>query len=130
MTSASADGDRPISDGLFRSLLDGAADGLFIIDPKTGRIRAANRTVCEWLGYSQEEIRELTIFDCQTTFAEPGEWRTFVQRVRDENGVRIENEIETRNGSRIPVTGRISVVSVDGAEYVVAIPRTSPDRDG
>lgn len=130
MPPTSADEDRPISDSLFRSLLDGASDGLFVIDPETGRILAANRTVCEWLGYTQAEVRQLTIFDCQTTFTEPSDWQSFVQRVRDEDGVQIENEIKTRNGSRIPVTGRISVVSVDGAEYVVAIPRTDPARDG
>lgn len=130
MPPTSADGDRQISDGLFRSLLDGASDGLFVIDPETGRIQAANRTVCEWLGYTQAESRELTIFDCQTTFAEPSEWQSFVQRVRDEDGVRIENEIRTRNGSTIPVTGSVSVVSVGDEEYVVAIPRRNGDRDG
>lgn len=120
---------RSIDDDRFRSLIDGASDGLFIIDPTTGRIEDANQTVCDWLGYSQKEIREMTIFDCQTTFSEPTEWQSFVRRVREKGGVRIENEIRTRNGSTIPVEGSISVVSVDGTDSVVAIPRRTSHGD-
>lgn len=130
MTDSSEDDDRTIDNGLFRSLIDGAHDGLFIIDSETGRIKDANHTVCDWLGYSPEEVRDMTIFDCQMTFSEPTEWQTFVRRVRDENGVQIENEIKTQTGSTIAVEGSISVVSVDGADYVVAIPRRASNQDG
>lgn len=112
-----------IGDAQFRALFDGARDGLFLIDPETGDIDGANQTVCDWLGYSKEAVLELTIFDCQSTFDEPDEWQTFVQEVREENGVQIENEITTRSGSTLPVEGSISVASADGTEYVVAIPR-------
>lgn len=129
MAENPADERRSIDSDLFRLLFDGAYDGLFIINPETGAIEDANQTVCDWLGYSQAEVREMTIFDCQTTFSEPTEWQTFVQRVRDENGLQIDNEITTRDGSMVPVEGSISVVSVDGAEYVVAIPRQVSARD-
>lgn len=123
MVASSDDDGRTIDDERFRALLDGAYDGLFIIDPETGDLADANRTVCEWLGYSQEDVREMTIFDCQATFSEPSEWQEFVQEVREKDGVQIANEIVTRDGSKIPVEGSISVVSVDGDEHVVAIPR-------
>ncbi|SEH65594.1 PAS domain S-box-containing protein [Halopenitus malekzadehii] len=127
----SPDGNTPErDDDLFRSLVDRAAVGLFIIDPETGQILDANDRVCEWLGYAKEEVRDMTIFDCQTTFSRPPEWQTFVRRVRDEGGVEIENEIRTDTGSTLPVEGSISVASVDGTEYVVAIPRRVADRDG
>ena len=112
-----------IGDAQFRSLIDRAHDGLFLIDPETGQIEGVNQTVCDWLGYSKDEVLEMTIFDCQTTFSEPDEWQTFVRKVRNENGVQLENEITTRAGSTLPVEGSISVVSVDESEYVVAIPR-------
>lgn len=123
MTESSEDESRTVDDQTFRSLVDGAYDGLFVIDPETGRIEDANRTVCDWLGYDLDEVLDMTIFDCQSTFSEPEEWRTFVRDVRDENGVQIENDIVTRTGSTIAVEGSISVVSVDGSDYVVAIPR-------
>ncbi|MGZ0745915.1 PAS domain S-box protein [Haloparvum sp. AD34] len=123
MSDASSPDEYPIAPRVFRQLLDGAGDGLFIIDPETGALEDANRTVAEWLGYDPETLREMTIFDCQTTFAEPGEWQAFVDRVRDEDGVRIENEIRTKDGSTVPVEGTISVVAVDGDDHVVAIPR-------
>lgn len=130
MTATPDDDDRRPPDDVFRALVDGAADGLFVIDPDTGRIVDANRTVCEWLGYSRAEVRELTILDCQTTFSEPSEWRTFVDGVREDGEARIENEIETRGGETIPVEGTITVVSADDGEYVVASPRRLPTDDG
>ncbi|MFB6234478.1 MAG: PAS domain S-box protein [Halopenitus sp.] len=123
MSDASSPSEYPIAPHVFRQLLDGAGDGLFIIDPETGELEDANRTVAEWLGYDPETVREMTIFDCQTTFSDPGEWQEFVDHVRDEGGVRIENEIRTKSGSTVPVEGSITVVAVDGDEHVVAIPR-------
>lgn len=129
MAGTSEDTSHLIEDAQFRSLIDRANDGLFLIDPETGQIQGANRTVCDWLGYTKDEVLDMTIFDCQMTFSEPEAWQTFVQRVRDENGVQIENEIRTRTGSMISVEGSISVVSVDGSDYVVAIPRLLSDQD-
>lgn len=126
MAHPSEETDDTIGDSQFRSLIDSANDGLFLLDPETGEIQAANQTVCDWLGYEKEEVLELTIFDCQTTFSEPEEWQTFTQKVRDENGVQLENEIQTSTGSMIAVEGSISVVSADGSDYVVAIPRQIP----
>ena len=129
MTHTSEEENNAIEDAQFRSLIDRAYDGLFLIDPETGQIEGANQTVCDWLGYSKDEVLDMTIFDCQTTFSEPDEWQTFVRRVRNENGVQLENEITTRTGSKLPVEGSISVVSVDGSDYVVAIPRRISNRE-
>lgn len=129
MTGTSEDTSHLIEDAQFRSLIDGANDGLFLIDPETGQIQGANQTVCDWLGYTKDEVLDMTIFDCQTTFSEPEGWQTFVQRVRDENGVQIENKIRTHTGSMISVEGSISVVAADESDYVVAIPRLLSDQD-
>ena len=129
MTGTSEDTSHLIEDAQFRSLIDGANDGLFLIDPETGQIQGANQTVCDWLGYTKDEVLDMTIFECQTTFSEPEGWQTFVQRVRDENGVQIENKIRTHTGSMISVEGSISVVSADESDYVVAIPRLLSDQD-
>ncbi|NGM71279.1 PAS domain S-box protein [Natronolimnobius sp. AArcel1] len=129
MTDPSEDTSHVIEDAQFRLLIDKANDGLFLIDPETGQIQGANQTVCDWLGYTKDEVLDMTIFDCQTTFSEPEAWQTFVQRVRDENGVQIKNKIQTDTGSMISVEGSISVVSVDGSDYVVAIPRLLSDQE-
>lgn len=123
MTHSPDETDHTIGDARFRSLIDGANDGLFVLDPETGQIQAANQTVCDWLGYEKEAVLDMTIFDCQSTFSEPEEWQRFVQKVRDENGVQLENEIQMRTGSTIAVEGSVSVVSADGSDSVVAIPR-------
>lgn len=128
MTECPEDEIQAIGDGQFRSLIDSAYDGLFLIDSESGQIKDANKTVCDWLGYSQKTVRDMAIFDCQTSFSKPTEWQAFVRKVREENGMQIENEIKTITDSTIPVEGSISVASIDGKEYVVAIPRKISDR--
>lgn len=129
MTHSQENTSHKIGDAQFRTLIDEAEDGLFLLHPETGEIEGANQTVCDWLGYSKDEVLEMTIFDCQATFSDSEEWQAFVQEVREEGGLQIENEITTRTGSTISVEGSISVGSTDGSDYVVAIPRQITEED-
>src|SRR5688572_26824144 len=47
---------------VLRTAFEQAAAGIVIIAPD-GKLLEANRRMCELLGYSQDELRELTAFD-------------------------------------------------------------------
>jgi len=47
----------------FRTIFDSASDGIVVADATTGRFIAANETICQMLGYSQEELLQLNISD-------------------------------------------------------------------
>ncbi len=52
-----------VSREFYKSILEFIPDGFVIADAETKRLLASNRSMCEMLGYSQEEIKQLTVFD-------------------------------------------------------------------
>jgi PAS domain S-box-containing protein len=51
-----------LSEDKYRTLVDQAADGVFVLD-KEGNFLLANKKLCEMLGYSRDEIAKLNITD-------------------------------------------------------------------
>lgn len=51
------------SDEQFRLTFESAASGLALVDPRNGRFIRVNDSGCQMLGYSEEELQELTIQD-------------------------------------------------------------------
>jgi PAS domain-containing protein len=64
-TAKSARADMPAalqeSGETFRTVLDSVFDGVLLADAKTHDFFMANKTICDMLGYSQEEMRELHV---------------------------------------------------------------------
>jgi len=52
------------SERRYRTLFEGASDGILVADIETHRYMLANPAVCEMLKYSVEELLEMTIADC------------------------------------------------------------------
>lgn len=51
------------SEASYREIFDAANDAIFVHDPETGAILDANRRMCEMFGYSQGEVRKLSVDD-------------------------------------------------------------------
>ena len=66
------------SEEKFRSVFRDAGVGMIIVSPE-GRFLAANRTFCESLGYTEEELREKTVESL--TFHE--DWPAFSRKLRE-----------------------------------------------
>ena len=47
-----------LNEDRLQAIYDAVNDGIFIQDPETDAILDANRRICEWLGYSAEEMRK------------------------------------------------------------------------
>lgn len=50
----------------YRHLFDSANDAIFITDMATGRFLDVNRRAVRWLGYSREQLLQMTHFDIET----------------------------------------------------------------
>lgn len=61
------------SEKRFREIIDGAADGIVVADTRSARLISANMSFCNMLGYSEEEVKKLNVFDIH-----PEESRSFV----------------------------------------------------
>lgn len=55
------------SEQRFRVIFDYANDGMLLTDIKTKKIYTANKTICQMLGYSLDEIKKLEVADIHPT---------------------------------------------------------------
>jgi len=111
----------------FRTLLNQSYDGIFIIDAEEFNIVDANDTICEWLGYSREEILSMHPWDIETTMSDPAVWPDGLKRLYRVENMMFEGENRRKDGSTFPVEARLSLVSLE-RDYVVSQIRDITER--
>ncbi|MBI2428255.1 MAG: PAS domain S-box protein [Ignavibacteriales bacterium] len=111
---------------LFRTLIDGSNDAIEVIDPGTGRFLDMNERECIDLGYSREEMLQLSIFDIDPNVRQENfEKETAAER---EAGVTILESVHRRKDSSVfPVEITLNYIQLD-KEYIVAIVRDITER--
>ena len=111
---------------LFRTLVDNATDGIFVIDSYTSAILDVNETACHMLGYDKNELVGMSVPDFNPAFSVE-RWTEFAASVRENGTRKIESEHRREDGTTFPVEIRISHVSLD-QEYHVATVRDITER--
>jgi len=112
---------------LFRTLLDHSNDSIFLVDAETGDFVDVNETACDSLGYDREELLELSATDVEETLSTKVDWRSHIEKIREEGSVLYEGKQERKDGSTFPVEVNIAHVVLD-QEYTVAIARDITNR--
>ena len=88
------------------TLLDRLPFGLMKLDPKTGRICDANRTMQHWLGYNKKELLELTCWDLMPRQSAVQELAQ-VNEVNQTDGGNVSyKDYVCQDGSRLSVKAR------------------------
>ena len=110
----------------FRAAFDSANDGIFILD-REGWIVEANRVVCEFLGYSHEELLQMNVGEIET----PEDAATLLKRIANivERGRAISERVHVRKDrSRVPVEVSSSVYDYRGKTAVLGTVRDISER--
>ncbi len=91
---------------------DNAGDIIFRVD-RNARLVYANQAACKALGYTQEQLSELTVFDIDANF-DPARWQAHWAAVIDNGVSRSQSTLRRRDGSTFPVEIVINIVEQDG----------------
>lgn len=94
-----------------------ASVAIFLIGP-TGRILRANLAACEMLGYSREELCELSIPDIAPHLE--GRWEARWAQWKTHGEFRFESVSRQKSGWVIPVQVDVKHFEFEGCEYVFA----------
>ncbi|WP_165849317.1 PAS domain-containing protein [Candidatus Cryosericum septentrionale] len=90
----------------FRELFNQAQDAILLhvvnADGTTGSILEANDVACQWVGYTREELRHMTITDVSVT-ATPEMPEATGRQLREHGKTSFLAELKARDGHRIPV---------------------------
>jgi PAS domain S-box-containing protein len=124
------------SERRFRQLFENSSDALFVHDEK-GRFVDCNAEACRALGYTREELLELSVADVATRLIPESERRrregeTLWERaLRGEPGKIVgfdENDLVRKDGSTFPVEVGVGTIEYGGRRMIFAAARDITDR--
>ncbi len=92
-----------------------------------GRIIYANRKACDSLGYTQEELLGMTVFDIDPMETQD-RWPDAWQRICAAGSVTIESLHRRKDGSLFPVEVTATLIEFEGHRYSMALINDITDR--
>ena len=115
-----------VSEGRFAALVNQAADAFFIHDGE-GRFVDVNRRACESLGYTREELLQMTVLDIEQDFDLPGA-RAAWAAVAVNAPLTVLGRQKRKDGSIFPVEVRFAAVDLDGRRLYMGLARDVSER--
>ncbi len=106
--------------------LELADEEMFWIDPM-GQILDANRTACQKLGYTLEEMRQLSVKDVDAAF-DFDLWDSHWADLKKHKVLRFESRHRHRNGNEFPTEIVANFFEFEGQEYNCALVRDITQR--
>jgi PAS domain S-box-containing protein len=101
------------SEGLYRNVVEQAAENIFLLDSDTKRIIQANASFNQSLGYEAEELRRLTLYDIVAHERE--EIDDNIRRILEEGRLDIgERQYRRKDGSLIDVEVNAGAIAYGG----------------
>ena len=114
------------SEQQLQAYIDQAGDGIYVLDGESGRILKANARAEQMLGYSREELLQLSASDieCSHTPANINDIHEgSKRRIAD-----VEGTHQRKDGSRFPVEIRLTSLAPETPHRVLAIVRDVSER--
>lgn len=115
------------SEEKFRTLVEGASDAVFVHD-MDGRIVEVNKMACDSLGYTRDELLQMSVFDVDPDFDPKYAKSVWSQPARGEV-ITIPSRHHRKDGTLFPVEVRISSILVSGQRLFIALVRDVTERE-
>ena len=115
------------SEERYRAVVEQSAEAIWLFDPDTKRVLESNTAFQEMLGYTAEELKEMTNYDFITNSRENVD--SAVERIVQEGrGFFGERKYRRKDGMVLDVEVSGSVIPYDGKEVVCAVARDLTER--
>lgn len=115
------------SESRFRTLVDHAADAI-LLRGDDGKLIDVNQYACELLGYSREELIEMTPRDLVDPNEDPVFFRSVDERLKAGELFAFESGLRRKDGTVLPVEVRVRPFSQGGQRLFLAIARDITER--
>ena len=111
----------------FRMLVKQAAESFFVLD-YTGKISDVNYRACESLGFSREELLDMTIADVDIEVESKRHKELYWERLEPGNYIPFEGMHRRKDGTTFPVSVRLGRVDIGDKRSLLALVRDISSR--
>jgi len=116
------------SEQLFRSIFNNAADGILLADVENKRFHSCNKMICQMSGYTEQELKNLTITDIHPKKDQPYVQEQFDKQVRGEFTLAKDIPIKKKDGNVFYVDINSFPVKLGEKTYLMGIFRDVTER--
>ncbi|HEV8224077.1 MAG TPA: PAS domain S-box protein [Rubrobacteraceae bacterium] len=115
------------SEELYRTVVEQAAENIFLVDVETKRVLEANAALRRSLGYTPEEFQDLTLYDIVAHDRQSVDQNT--QRILEEGQRYLgERRYRRKDGSLVDVEVSASAIYYDGGEAMSIVAHDITER--
>ena len=116
------------SESRYRAIFQGSPDGIIITEVQTKMIMFANPTQCEMLGYTEEELKTMTIAGIHPADTFPDTLADFESRALGNNINAIDIQCLRKNGEIFYADIASCLTTINGRKCIVAFFRDITER--
>ena len=116
------------SEQRFRTIFEGAIDGILLADTETKKFRLGNKIICKMLGYSLKEVKDLSVTDIHPKEALPFVMEQFDKLARGEITKSSELPVKRKDGSVFYAEISTVLVKLDQGTYLMGTFRDITER--
>jgi PAS domain S-box-containing protein len=115
------------SEALYRTVVEQAAENIFLVDAKSRRVLEANAALHRSLGYTAEELKEMTLYDIVAHDQESVD--LYIERIMEEGHHSLgERQYRRKDGSLADVEVNVSAVPYDGGRAMCIVAHDVTER--
>jgi PAS domain S-box-containing protein len=107
--------------------LENSADAVEWIAPDSNLLYV-NKTECKQMGYSRDELLNMSIMDLDPNFPSPDAWVDIWNQAKTDGELSIETEHQRKDGSIFPVEVRGTYLQYEEKEFLCAFVRDISER--
>jgi len=116
------------SEEKFKGLFETAHDGIILADVETKKFLTGNKTICGMLGYEEEELKTISVFDIHPEKDRPYVMELFEKQARSEIKLAIDLPVKRKDGSIFYAGVNMSSLIMGGRTYLLGILRDMTER--
>ncbi|MHC4456833.1 MAG: ATP-binding protein [Planctomycetota bacterium] len=113
---------------LFRNLIDHSNDAVFVIGPEWGRLLDVNNKACESLGYTREELLNMTLKDIDESILDDAAWTKHVKQARSKGSSVLEGLYKRKDNTKFPAEMNVAFIEQQKKSYILAVARDITER--
>jgi diguanylate cyclase (GGDEF)-like protein/PAS domain S-box-containing protein len=113
---------------LINHLVDLSSDAIYVLEPETGQILNCNHLAYRRLGYTKQELLNLTVGDVNHDLGDPEKWQQHVRNMKRHSTLVMESEHTCKNGDKLAIETSVSSAEFNNKVYFLAVARDITER--